>query len=178
MAREQIEITQYYEQVVEALRTHGLLLASYDGAGKANAMTIGWGSLGVIWGLPIWIVLVRPSRYTYQCVEHSGCFTVNVPTEAMGMICATCGSRSGRDTDKFADCKITEVRSQRVLAPIIEECPISYECQVIHSNDVLPKKLADELLSGPYVNGDFHRVYYGKILRAAAEPNAAELIRA
>ena len=132
--------------------------------------------MGSIWGVALWTVLVRPSRYTYACVEHSGCFTVNVPTADLAMACAVCGSRSGRDIDKFAECNLTAQRAQTVLAPAIAECPITYECQVVHSNDVLPAKLADEILSGSYVDGDFHRVYFGKILATCAEPDAAKLL--
>lgn len=176
MPREKIQTTAYFEQVMKAMTTRGLLVGSYDAAGKANLMTIGWGSLGCLWGLPIWTILVRPSRYTYRCIEHSGCFTVNVPTPRMGTICATCGSKSGRDIDKFVECKLTAEKSQTVLAPWVVQCPIAYECQVVHSNDVLPMRLADEILSGSYVDGDFHRVYFGKIIRAHAEPNAAALL--
>ncbi len=177
MARQKIEIAQHYDAVIEALTSGGLLMGSYDGAGKANIMTIGWGALGEIWGMEIWIVLVRPSRYTYECVEHSGCFTVNVPSRSMGAVCATCGSKSGRDIDKFSECSLTEVKSASVGAPIVDECPIVYECTVVHSNDVLPDKLASEILTGPYVGGDFHRVYFGKVLAASAEPNAVELLK-
>jgi flavin reductase (DIM6/NTAB) family NADH-FMN oxidoreductase RutF len=140
-------------------------------------MTIGWGSMGSIWSIPVWIVLVRPSRYTYHCIEHSACFTVNVPPEGLSMACAVCGSKSGRDIDKFAACKLTACKSAQVLAPTVEECPIVYECQVVHSNDVIPAKLTTEILSGMYISGDFHRVYYGRILAAYAEENAAELLK-
>ncbi len=177
MAKESIEYTAHYEAVMKALTSQGLLLGSYDAGGKPNVMTIGWGSLGSIWGVPLWIVLVRPSRYTYTCIEHSGCFSVNVPTPGMGTACATCGSASGRDTDKFADCKLTAEKGTSVLAPVVAECPIVYECQVVHSNDILPAKLADEILSGAYVDGDFHRIYIGKILSARAEPDAADLLK-
>jgi flavin reductase (DIM6/NTAB) family NADH-FMN oxidoreductase RutF len=163
--------------VLKILTGRGLLVGSYDAAGKANLMTIGWGSIGNIWGVPLWIVLVRPSRYTYQCIEHSGCFTVNVPPEGLSMACAVCGSQSGRDADKFAACKLTAARGVHVLAPTVEECPIIYECQVVHSNDVVPAKLIHEIRSGMYISGDFHRVYFGKILAAYAAPDAAELLR-
>jgi len=177
MAKEKIDFTAHYEAMMRALTSRGLLLGSYDAAGKANIMTIGWGSLGSIWGIPLWIVLVRPSRYTYRCIEHSGCFSVNVPPADMAMACATCGSSSGRDVDKFAECELTEQKGSSVLAPTVAECPIIYECQVVHDNDILPAKLADEILSGSYVDGDFHRIYFGKILSAQAEPNAEELLK-
>lgn len=177
MAKESIDYKAHFGAVMEALTSHGLLLGSYDAAGKPNIMTIGWGSLGSIWGVPLWTVLVRPSRHTYSCIEHSGCFSVNVPTGDMHSACVTCGSQSGRDLDKLAACNLTAEKGQHVLAPVVTECPIVYECQVVHSNDLLPAKLADEILSGSYIDGDFHRLYFGKILSVRAEPNAAELIK-
>jgi flavin reductase (DIM6/NTAB) family NADH-FMN oxidoreductase RutF len=178
MTKQKMELTDHYNAVIRVMTGRGLLVGSYDAAGKANLMTIGWGAMGSIWGIPVWMVLVRPSRYTYRCIEHSGCFTVNVPPESLSMACAVCGSRSGRDTDKFAACRLTARKAAAVLAPAVEECAIVYECQVVHSHDVLPDKLADEILSGMYVSGDFHRVYYGKVLGAYAAANAAELLRA
>ena len=174
MARKKMHYAKFSADVLKALSSRGLLLGSYDASGKPNVMTIGWGLIGCIWGEPAWIVLVRPSRYTYRCIEHSGCFTVNVPTESMGDVCLGCGSKSGRDTDKFAAFKLTAEKAQAVLAPTVAQCPVVYECRVVHSNDVLPEKLADEILRGAYVDGDFHRVYYGRILGAYAEPDAAE----
>ena len=178
MDRRIIEFTKHYDAVTGALTSRGLLLGSYDAAKKPNVMTIGWGAMGSIWGIPLWIVLVRPSRYTYACLEHSGCFTVNVPTEDMAEHCLTCGSTSGRDTDKFAACSLTQRKASTVLAPLVDECPIVYECQVVHSNDVLPGRLAEEILGGAYVDGDYHRVYWGKILGAYASNDAASLLGA
>ncbi len=175
--REKVEFTKHYEPVVEALTSRGLLLAAYDSDQKPNVMTIGWGAMGNIWSQPLWIVLVRPSRYTYQCIEHSQCFTVNVPGEDLSMACATCGSKSGRDTDKFRAAGLTAQKASGVLAPVVAQCPVVYECQVVHSNDVAPAKLTSEILSGTYTNGDYHRIYYGKIVSSWAAPNAADLLR-
>ena len=172
MNRTPMHYTDHYSTVVERLTGAGLLLGSYDAGRKPNIMTIGWGMVGCVWGEKIWTVLVRPSRYTYACIEHTGCFTVNVPTEAMNLAAAVCGTKSGRDIDKFAECKLTAEPGRQVLAPTVAECPIVYECQVVHRNDVLPERLADEILTGAYTDGDYHRVYYGKILGAYADASA------
>ncbi len=155
----------HYQKVMEGLTSHGVLLGSYDAKGKPNLMTIGWGAMGSIWGVDTWMILVRPSRYTYQCIEHTGCFTINVPTEDMGMICAQCGSTSGKDIDKFEKFGLTHKKALSVLAPVVAECPIVYECQVVHKSDILPEKLADEIITGSYMDGDFHRIYFGRILK-------------
>jgi flavin reductase (DIM6/NTAB) family NADH-FMN oxidoreductase RutF len=173
MAKIQVPYTDLFEHVMAAMTSRGLLLGSYDAQRKPNLMTIGWGAIGNIWGIPAWMVLVRPSRYTYACIEHSSCFSVNVPGEDLGMACAICGSRSGRDTDKVAQAKLTVDKGSHVLAPVVRECPVVYECQVVHAHDVLPEKLAGEILNGAYLDGDYHRVYYGKILGIRIAPDAA-----
>ena len=176
MNRIEMPYTDRFGEVMSALTSRGLLLGTYDAKGKANAMAIGWGSLGCVWSAPMWIVLVRPSRYTHQCIEHTGCFTVNVPTEGMRKVCAICGSQSGRNIEKFAACGLTPEKATTVLAPTASEFPIVYECQVVHSNDVLPAKLADEIMAGAYLSGDYHRIYFGKVLVVRAEPDAGKLL--
>ena len=164
--KEDMDFTEHYGSVVEVLTSRGLLLGSYDAKGKPNLMTIGWGTLGSIWSKPIWIVLVRPSRYTYECIEHSGGFTVNVPPKSMAGVCETCGTRSGRSTDKFAACGLTAEKAITVNAPTVAECPIVYECEVVHTSDVLEPRLSREIIASAYKGGDFHSVYWGEILAA------------
>jgi len=164
----------YLEETIQKLKHPGLLLVSADADGKPNAMTIGWGTIGVIWGKPIFIVLVRPSRYTYKLMEQADDFTVNVPSADMGDVVAFCGSKSGRDYDKFAEKGLTAVPGRSVKSPIIDQCVIHYECKVVHKNDVLKDKLAEKIISSAYASGDFHTIYYGEILSVYASPDARE----
>jgi len=176
VSREEIHYTRYFRETMECLSTKGLLLGSYDSSGKANIMTIGWGTIGCVWSRPIWIVLVRPSRHTYRCIEASGAFSVNVPSPEMEEACAFCGTRSGRDTDKFSACRLTAEKGLKVSAPVVAECPVVYECRVVHSNDVLPPRLAGEIGATAYRDGDYHRVYWGEILDARAERDALKIL--
>ncbi len=171
MAREECEYARHYDAVLRALTTRGLLLGTYDDRGEPNVMTIGWGTLGSVWSRPIWIVLVRPSRYSHGSIDRSGCFTVNVPGPELAEVCEICGSASGRDTDKFARCALTAERASKVQAPLVKECPIVYECRVVHANDVLAPTLADDIRRGAYRGGDFHRCYWGEIVAVRAVPD-------
>ena len=177
MAKREVDYTQHYDLVVNALTSTGLLLGSYDERDKPNVMTIGWGTLGVVWSLPMWIVLVRPSRYTFRCIEKSAAFTVNVPSPEMKEALLYCGSKSGRDVDKFAECKLTHEKAATVHAPVVAQCPIVYECSVVHSNDVIPTRLERSVLAAAYPGGDYHRIFFGKILAARADADAAGLLR-
>jgi flavin reductase (DIM6/NTAB) family NADH-FMN oxidoreductase RutF len=169
--KRRIEYTDHYPAVMKALTTSGLLLGANDAAGRPNVMTIGWGAIGAMWGRPVWIVLVRPSRHTYKCIEMSRCFTVSVPGVDLEDACRIAGSRSGREGDKFAACGLTVEPAETVRAPAVAECPLVYECAVVHSVDIAEDRLDAEIVKGAYAGGDFHRIYYGQIIatRAAAD---------
>ena len=173
MAKERIEYTEHFPEVMAALSTRGLLLGSMDKGGKPNLMTIGWGAIGTVWSKPLWTVLVRHSRHTLGCIEAHGAFTVNVPGPDMAAVCELCGRRSGRDTDKFAACGLTPEKSSIITAPGVAECAIVYECRVVHSNELLPERLQKEIVQEYYPRGDFHRVYWGEILEVRADRQAA-----
>ncbi|TKJ45032.1 flavin reductase, partial [Candidatus Aerophobetes bacterium Ae_b3b] len=85
-----IGFTRYLRETFKMMNETGLLLVSGD-MEKSNVMTIGWGTSGIIWGKPVFIVLVRPSRYTYGFIEKIGQFTVNVPFPEMEEIVSFCG---------------------------------------------------------------------------------------
>ena len=168
----EVSYADYLKETLDALRKPGLLLVSADASGKPNAMTIGWGTIGIIWGKPIFVVLVRPSRYTHGLIEQMEDFTVNVPSADMADVVAFCGSASGRDHDKFAEKGLVAVPGRKVKSPIIDQCVIHYECKVVHKNDVLKDNLASEIVSSAYPRGDFHTIYFGEILSVYASPDA------
>jgi flavin reductase (DIM6/NTAB) family NADH-FMN oxidoreductase RutF len=167
MARVEVQYTYKLDRTLDTLAHGGLLLAGTKADGTSNAMVIGWGTLGVIWGLPVMVVLVRPSRYTYEFIEESQVFTVNVPTPDMKELVKVCGTQSGRDVDKLA--QVPTSRGLKVPCVTLDACPIVYECQVVHWNDVLPSALAPGIQSRAYAQGDFHRLYYGQIMAVLAQ---------
>jgi len=169
MAKSEIRYDEHFEKTMSAMTSRGLLLACCDGSGRPNAMTIGWGLIGSVWGKPMWVVLVRPSRYTYKLIEQTGDFTVNVPAKDLAKACEYCGTVSGADRDKFSDMNLTAAKARRVTSPIIEQCVIHYECRVVHKNDVQPGTLVQEIVTGAYPSDDFHRVYWGEIVASYAD---------
>ena len=150
-----------YQESMEKLRSGGLLLVSGD---KGNPMTIGWATVGVIWGIPIFTVLVRPSRFSFGLVETHGEFTICVPSDDMAKEVALCGSRSGRDMDKVKECGFSLEPGNLISIPHIKACPIHYECRVLHKTSVINADLDREIARNSYAGGDLHRIYHGEIL--------------
>ena len=96
-----IDLWEYAGTILEQTGK-GVLLTTKAG-GKVNTMTIGWGTLGIEWGKPIFTAFVRKSRHTYKMLEENGEFTINVPMGQVDKnILAVCGTKSGRDMDKIA----------------------------------------------------------------------------
>lgn len=174
MSKKVIRYSDYFAQVMQRMRQDGLLLVSADATGKPNVMTIGWGSIGSIWGRPVFIVLVRPSRYTYSRLEEVGEFTVNVPPRELAAAANLCGSISGRDHDKFQEAGLTLLPGKQVRPPVIAECVVHYECRVLHRNDMNPDAVVQAVLDDAYPTGDFHRIYFGEIVAAYADEDAAQ----
>jgi flavin reductase (DIM6/NTAB) family NADH-FMN oxidoreductase RutF len=176
MSKETVFYNAYLNETLTVLADPGLLLVSQGKDGVPNAMAIGWGMAGIICGRKIFTVLVRPSRYTFSRLAESDSFTVNVPSPALHEAVAFCGSRSGRDFDKFAKCGLTAEPSQTVATPGIAEAPVVYECRIRHTTDVINGSLDPEIVSGAYAGGDFHRIYHGEILAVRAEQNVRALL--
>lgn len=96
---------------------------------RPNIITIAWA--GTVCSSPAMVsISVRKERYSYNIIKETGEFVVNLVTEKLTPAADYCGVRSGRDTDKFHEMKLTPQESRQVLAPGIKESPVNIECKV------------------------------------------------
>ena len=77
----EIAYNEHADKALDILSKGAFLTTAHDG--KVNTMTIGWGSLSYMWGKPVFVVMVRHSRYTYEIIEKSGEFTVSLTLKDM-----------------------------------------------------------------------------------------------
>jgi flavin reductase (DIM6/NTAB) family NADH-FMN oxidoreductase RutF len=168
MAYVDVPYTTRLAETLAALVDPGLLLVTKGHDGYLNAMTIGWGTVGPIWGKPIFVVLVRPSRFTHGLLSEGSSYTVCVPSPAMREAANFCGTKSGRSHKKFEELGFEPLASTQIDVPGIVGCPLIYECRPVHVNDVIPGNLTPEIQERAYPRGDFHRVYFGQILAVRA----------
>ncbi len=129
-----------------------------------NSMTIGWGSVGAMWGKPFVQIVVRPGRHTFGYLEKYDSFTVcSFPHDYKSDL-AVLGSKSGRDCDKIAETKLNVMKSEIVSAPCFKEADLIIECKKTYWQDMNPENfLSDEIMKN-YPDSDFHRIYFGEIL--------------
>lgn len=140
----------------------GLLLVVPDTRRPANVMTIGWATFGRVWSKPICMVLVRPSRYTFDLINRAGVFTVNRMPAGLEQAVTRCGTVSGRDVDKIAEQGWTVRMGETQPAPYLAEAALHIECRTVFTSQVTPE-LAEELRATAYPRGDYHTLYFGLV---------------
>jgi len=168
--RKQISFEDFNFKPIANWNGQGMLLTSGDfNTAHFNAMTVGWGSLGVMWGLPFVQVVVRPVRYTFQFIEKYDTFTVCAFSETYAPALHLLGNKSGRDGDKISESGLTPIPSLKVAAPGYEQAALILECKKLFWEDMDKEKFLDPRLEKKYPSKDYHRMYYGEILSIQGE---------
>ena len=148
------------------------ILMTTAAEGEQNTMVIGWGHMGIIWGKPTFCAYVRESRHTKSLVDKNGEFTVNIPLGAVDKnIIAVCGTKSGRDMDKFAQLGLETEPGMTVSVPGIRQLPLTLECKVLYKQDqdaaAIDAACFDRYYTkGTRNEGDDHTLYLGEITSA------------
>lgn len=132
---------------------------------RVNVMTIGWGTFGVMWGKPVLVIGVRPSRYSYQFLDMGTSFTVSIPLnqklkKQLGLV----GSISGRNVDKIAETKLVLKEGTSVNVPVILDCDLHFECKVVAKHQLIAEYVDSTIRERHYPEGDYHMIFYGEIL--------------
>ena len=129
---------------------------------KANIITLAWAGT-ICSDPPMLSVSIRPERYSYDIIKETGEFVVNLTTKRLVRETDYCGVKSGRDIDKFKECKLTPCESSVVECPGIAESPVCLECKVkeivkLGSHDMFVAEIVAVTVSEEYMdeNGKFH----------------------
>ncbi|MBN1105497.1 MAG: flavin reductase family protein [Deltaproteobacteria bacterium] len=131
--------------------------------GHLNTMTIGWGLIGYVWQGPIFMVAVRNSRHTFGIIESATDFTLTFPSGDMQDALMFCGTKSGRDVDKYEACHLKLAAARQVHSPVIETPGLFFECRIVFKSAMDPKYL-DKGYQGLYPAKDYHTLYFGEIV--------------
>lgn len=141
----------------------GALLTVAAG-GARNTMTIGWASIGFCWRKPVFMVAVRNSRHTFTLLETAADFTVTVPTGDFQAALAFCGTKSGREVDKFQALGLGTREGLQTRSPVIDAPGIHFECRIVFKAPMDPRHVMDADIAGLYPARDWHTLYFGAIL--------------
>lgn len=120
-----------------------LIVAAYDGEGRATCMNAAWGG---IWNDGEIFVCLDKSHKTTECINARKAFTISFGTARELKACDYVGIVSGKKVpDKLSRAGWTAVKSEHVDAPVIQELPIAVECR-------LKERIGEEQFIGEIVN--------------------------
>ncbi|MBE6993178.1 MAG: flavin reductase family protein [Ruminococcaceae bacterium] len=105
-----------------------LMVAAYDENGKVNVMNAAWGMNSAMDKITLFI---GERHKTTANIRVSNAFTVAIADRAHVVEADYVGIASGNDVpDKFERTGLHAVKSAHVNAPIIEEFPLTFECEL------------------------------------------------
>ena len=165
------------------------LLAAGDKE-KSNAMTIGWGGIGTLWGRTALTVYVAEKRYTKEFMDKAEYFTVmafdvkdskgrsseshqarldgRVVTELDAVkVLNYMGTKSGRDGDKAQALGLHTAYTANGT-PYYTEATMVIECKIMYAAPFDPQYFKSDAPKNMYANfpAGIHSMYIGEVVNA------------
>jgi len=142
------------------------LLAAGDQV-KSNAMTIGWGGIGTIWGRTALTVYVAEKRYTKEFIDKAQYFTVMAFGVENSKVLNYMGSKSGRDGDKAQALGLHTAYTKNGT-PYYTEAEMVIECRIMYAAPFEPKYFKSDVPKNMYQHfpGGVHSMYIGEVVNA------------
>lgn len=134
---------------------------------KSNAMTIGWGGIGTLWGRPSITVYVAEKRYTKEFMDSVAFFTVMSFDVKDSKVLTYMGSKSGRDGDKAQALGLHKTYTSNGT-PYYTEASMVIECKIMYVAPFDPKGFKSDVPKKMYSNfpAGIHTMYIGEVVNA------------
>lgn len=106
-----------------------VLVTTVDVEGKVNVFTVGWTGIACT-RPPMVTIAVRKERLSYDNIQATGEFVINLTTAEMLKMTDFCGCRSGRKVDKIKHFGLELDPGSDVKVPSLVKSPVALECKV------------------------------------------------
>lgn len=143
----------------------GILTAG--AAGAENAMVTSWGGWGLVFGEPGMFHFLRSNRYTLEKMREEQRYTVSFFDGEFKEELMLFGTKSGRDSDKMKETKLTIVRTPEGC-PTWKEAKLIVECRLSEVTTVAPGDFYDaenrKFVEDAYAEtGEYHKLVLSRI---------------
>ena len=134
---------------------------------KSNAMTIGWGGIGTLWGRTALTVYVAEKRYTKEFMDNSEYFTVMSFDVKDSKVLTYMGTKSGRDEDKAQALGLHTAYTENGT-PYYTEAAMVIECKIMYAAPFDPQYFKSDAPKRMYANfpAGIHSMYIGEVVNA------------
>ena len=143
----------FWAEVIKLASPHFYVLATcVDKNGRPGAIGLSWWMFTSV-NPPLVAISVGKSHYSHQCLEHCKEFVLCFPSDTQKEGAWFCGTKSGRNHDKFKESGLRAVPATKVSPPLIEGAMLALECKVVSEHET----------------GD-HTIYVGEIVAMHKTP--------
>jgi flavin reductase (DIM6/NTAB) family NADH-FMN oxidoreductase RutF len=134
---------------------------------KSNAMTIGWGGIGTLWGRTALTVYVAEKRYTKEFMDKAEYFTVMTFDVEHSKVLRYMGTKSGRDEDKASALGLHTAYTANGT-PYYTEAEMVIECKIMYAAPFDSQKFKSDVPKRMYANfpAGVHTMYIGEVVNA------------
>ena len=140
-----------------------MLITAESSRGEVNTMTASWGCAGILWNKPVAICFIRPQRHTFGIVEDADTLSLSFFPAGEGREALRyCGTKSGRDGDKFAATGLTVARTAEGT-PFVGEANLVLVCRKLYADDLKEGSFIQPEMLRHYPAKDYHRFYICEI---------------
>ena len=137
-----------------------IIIAGANVHEKANYLLIG--DVGIM-GLnpPLVYISSHVNHYTNVGILQNNTFSINIPNTTLLDKADYCGLVSGSDVDKAA--LFTTKYGELLNAPMIEECPVSLECELIKEFSIEQRQIFIGKVAASYIDESLISQTDGKV---------------
>ncbi len=144
-------------QVMQMTAPHGyMLVVAVDQEGRPNAMGASWWMFTSMKPMMV-AVSIAPTRHTHDIVRDTKEFILVAPSAEQAEAAWLCGTKSGRDLNKFDEAGFEVEMAEEVRAPLILDASVALEVRVTDS----------------IVTGD-HTLFTGEVVAAHGDADRVE----
>ena len=114
--------------------TETVIVSAYDPTGRADACTLAFYMVSSH-GPPCVTIAINATqkRKTLKDMLETGAFVLGFPSVSQVKEADYLGVESGYHADKLKNIGFTTSPAQTVYAPVIQELPLSMECEIVHT---------------------------------------------
>ena len=81
---------------------------------------------------PSVMIGIIPRNWTYSLISRDKEFGINIPKNDQLEKVKICGSKSGKEDEKFQLTGFTPFKGEVIKSSLIEDCPVNLECELMH----------------------------------------------
>ncbi|MDR1719338.1 MAG: flavin reductase [Dysgonamonadaceae bacterium] len=163
-----IEVTQLTDNVFKLVGQDYTVITAGDSV-SYNSMTASWGGWGILFSKPATWCFLRASRYTLELMKKEQTYTMSYFNDLYKEDVLFFGSKTGRDTDKMKESRLTGVLTPSgnttfKEARLVLECKLM-EVTTVHPDDFYDQEYVDFVVSGFNDAKAYHKMVFGEITK-------------